>query len=126
VGSVLVMLAGLLRAVTHLFGAVTHLFGAVTHLFGALPGPSVAFDSAGLTALATAALAGAMLAAVLALIASVARLSRTAAAIPMIRRASGMREKSWRAGFLRQRDPDAAGRARPRAPSAAPAAAMSS
>ena len=124
-GSVLVMLAGLLRAVTHLFGAVTHLFGTVTHQFGALPGPSVAFGSAGLTALATAALAGAMLAAVLALIASVARLSRTAA-IPMIRRASGMREKSWRAAFLRQRDPDAAGRARPRAPSAAPAAAMSS
>ena len=117
-GSVLVMLAGLLRA-------VTHLFGAVTHLFGALPGPSVAFGSAGLTALATAVLAGAMLAAVLALIASVARLSGTAA-IPMIRRASGMREKSWRAAFLRQRDPDAAGRARPRAPSAAPAAAMSS
>jgi hypothetical protein len=125
VGSVLVMLAGLLRAVTHLFGAVTHLFGAVTHLFGALPGPSVAFGSVGLTALATAVLAGAMLAAVLALIASVARLSGTAA-IPMIRRASGMREKSWRAAFLRQRDPDAAGRARPRAPSAAPAAAMSS
>ena len=124
-GSVLVMLAGLLRAVTHLFGAVTHLFGAVTHLFGALPGPSAAFGSAGLTGLATAVLAGAMLAAVLALIASVASLSRTAA-IPMIRRASGMREKSWRAGFLRQRDPDAAGRARPRAPSAAPAAAMCS
>ena len=119
VGSVLVMLAGLLRA-------VTHLFGAVTHVFGSLPGPSVAFGSAGLTALATAVLAGAMLAAVLALIASVARLSRTAAAIPMIRRASGMREKSWRAAFLRQRDPDAAGRARPRAPSAGPAAAMSS
>ena len=104
-GSVLVMLAGLLRA--------------VTHLAGALPSPS-----AGLTALATAALAGAMLAAVLVLLASVARLSRTAA-IPVIRRTSGMREKSWRAAFGRQRDPDAAGRARPRAPSAAPAAAIS-
>jgi hypothetical protein len=106
VGSVLVMLAGLLRA--------------VTHLVGALPSPS-----AGLTALAAAVLAGAMLAAVLALLASVARLSRTAAALPVIRRTSGMREKSWRAAFLRQRDPDAAGRARPRAPSAAPAAAIS-
>ena len=112
VGSVLAMLAGLLRA--------------VTHLAGALPSPSGVWGSAGLTALATAVLAGAMLAAVLALLASVARLSRTAAAIPMIRRTSGMREKSWRAAFLRQRDPDAAGRARPRAPSAAPAAAMSS
>jgi len=107
---VLVMLAGLLRA--------------VTHLAGALPSPAGAWSSAGLTALATAVLAGAMLAAVLALLASVARLSRTAA-IPMTRRTSGMREKSWRAAFLRQRDPDAAGRARPRAPSAAPAAAIS-
>jgi Family of unknown function (DUF6412) len=111
VGSVLAMLAGLLRA--------------VTHLAGALPSPSVAWGSAALTALATAALAGAMLAVVLALLASVARLSRTAAAIPMIRRTSAMREKSWRASFLRQRDPDAAGRPRPRAPSAAPAAAIS-
>ena len=42
-----------------------------------------------------------------------------------IRRASALREKSWGAAFLRQRDPDAAGRARPRAPSAAPAAAPS-
>ncbi len=118
VGSVLAMLAGLLRA-------LTHLAGAVTHLAGALPSPTGAWDSAGLTALGTAVLAGAMLAAVLALLASVARLSRTAAAIPVIRRTSGMREKSWRAAFLRQRDPDAAGRARPRAPSAAPAAALS-
>ncbi|HYK32234.1 MAG TPA: DUF6412 domain-containing protein [Streptosporangiaceae bacterium] len=38
-------------------------------------------------------------------------------------RASALREKSWRAAFLRQCDPDAAGRPRPRAPSAAPAAA---
>jgi hypothetical protein len=118
VGSVLAMLAGLLRA-------VAHLVGALSHLAGALPSPSGAWDPAGLTALATAVLAGAMLAAVLALLASVARLSRTAAAFPMIRRTSAMREKSWRAAFLRQRDPDAAGRARPRAPSAAPAAAIS-
>jgi Family of unknown function (DUF6412) len=110
VGGVLVMLAGLLRA--------------VTHLVGLLPSPSGAWGSAGLTALATAVLAGAMLAAVLALLASIAALSRTAAALPLIRRTSAMREKSWRTAFLRQRDPDAAGRARPRAPSAAPAAAL--
>ncbi len=107
-GSVLAMLAGLLRA--------------VTHLSVVLPAP---LGSWGVTALAATALAGAMLAAVLALLASVARLSRTAAAIPMIRRARRMREKSWRTAFLRQRDPDAAGRARPRAPSAAQAAATS-
>ncbi len=109
-GTVLAMLAGLLRA--------------VIHLAAALPSPSGSAGSAGLTALAAAVLAGAMLAAVLALLACMARLSRTAA-ILMIRRACGMREKSWRAAFLRQRDPDAAGRARPRAPSAAQAAAPS-
>jgi hypothetical protein len=111
VGSVLAMLAGLPRAVTHLAAVV--------------PGPSGWWGSWGLTALAFTVLAGVMLAAVLALLASVARVSRTAAAIPMIRRVSRMREKSWRTAFLRQRDPDAAGRARPRAPSAAQAAATS-
>jgi uncharacterized membrane protein len=73
-----------------------------------------------LTALAAAILTGAMLAAVLALLTSVAG---PAASTPMISRASALREKSWGAAFGRQRDPDAAGRPRPRAPSAAPAAA---
>jgi hypothetical protein len=99
VGSLLAVLAGFLRDLMQL---------AVS--------PSI------LTALAATILAGAMLAAVLALLTSVAGVSRTAA-LPMISRASALREKSWRAAFLRQRDPDAAGRARPRAPSAAPAAA---
>jgi Family of unknown function (DUF6412) len=83
----------------------------------------VAVSPAALTALTATVLAGAALAAVLAFVASVARVSRTAAALPLRRRASALREKSWRAAFGRQRDPDAAGRARPRAPSAAPAAA---
>ncbi len=83
----------------------------------------LAVSPSGITALATTVLAGAMFAAVLALLVSVAGVSRATAAIPMIRRASALREKSWRAGFLRQRDPGAAGRARPRAPSAALAAA---
>jgi Family of unknown function (DUF6412) len=78
-----------------------------------------------LTALAATVLAGAMLAAVLALLTSVAGVSRTAAALPLVSRARALREKSWRAAFLRQRDPDAAGRTRPRAPTAAPAAAAS-
>ncbi|MFY9651758.1 MAG: DUF6412 domain-containing protein [Trebonia sp.] len=34
-----------------------------------------------------------------------------------------MRDKSWRVAFLPQRDPDARGRSRPRAPTAAQAAA---
>jgi hypothetical protein len=85
----------------------------------------LAVSPSGLTALAAAVLTGAMFAAVLALLTSVAGRSRATAALPMIRRASALREKSWRAAFLRQRDPDAAGRVRPRAPSAAPAAALS-
>jgi hypothetical protein len=42
---------------------------------------------------------------------------------PLVRRAVALRRKSWGAAFQRQRDPDAAGRPRPRAPAAAPAAA---
>ena len=103
-GSLLAMLAGLLRDL--------------------IPSPQLAISPSGLSALAAAVLAGAMLAAVLALLISVPSLSRTTAALPMVRRASALREKSWRAAFLRQRDPDAAGRPRPRAPSAAPAAAL--
>jgi Family of unknown function (DUF6412) len=101
-GSLLAVLAGLLRDLAQF-----------------------AVNPSGLTALAAAILAGAVFAAVLALLTSVAGRSRATAALPMIRRASALREKSWRAAFLRQRDPDAAGRARPRAPSAAPAAALS-
>ena len=101
-GTLLAVLAGLLRDLAQL-----------------------AISPSGLTALAAAVLAGTMFAAVLVLLTSVASLSRTAAALPMTRRASAMREKSWRAAFGRQRDPDAAGRPRPRAPSAAPAAAIS-
>jgi len=104
-GSLLAMLAGLLRDLAQL-----------------------TVSPSGLTALAlggAAVLAGAAFAAaVLALLTSVGSLSRTTAALPMIRRASALREKSWHAAFLRQRDPDAAGRSRPRAPSAAPAAAL--
>jgi hypothetical protein len=101
-GGLLAMLAGLLRDLTQL-----------------------AVSPSALTAVAAAVLAGAMLVAVVALLTSVAGVSRSsAAALPLIRRARALREKSWRAAFLRQRDPDAAGRTRPRAPSAAPAAAI--
>jgi hypothetical protein len=106
-GSLLAILAGLLRDLTQLAASPSGLIGPTA------------------TALAATVLAGAMLAAVLALLTSVSGVSRTAAALPLIRRARALREKSWRAAFLRQRDPDAAGRTRPRAPSAAPAAAIS-
>ncbi|HJZ02805.1 MAG TPA: hypothetical protein VJ305_18940, partial [Streptosporangiaceae bacterium] len=72
-GGLLAMLAGLLRDVAQL-----------------------AVSPSGLTALATAVLAGAIFAAVLALLTSVAGVSRTAAALPLIRRARALREKSWR------------------------------
>ena len=101
-GGLLAMLAGLLRDLAQL-----------------------AVSPSGMTALAASVLAGAMFAAALALLTSVAGVSRSAAALPLVRRARALREKSWRAAFLRQRDPDAAGRTRPRAPTAAPAAATS-
>jgi hypothetical protein len=58
-----------------------------------------------------------------ALLAVGARMAAAVTAIPLSSRVAALREKSWRAAFLPQRDPDAPGRARPRAPSAAPAAA---
>jgi hypothetical protein len=50
-------------------------------------------------------------------------LGRTLSAGPLLRRSVALRRKSWGAAFQRQLNPDAAGHARPRAPSAAPAAA---
>ena len=74
--------------------------------------------SAGLLALAAVALTGA----------AIVLLTRSGwlpalTAGPLLRRANALRRKSWGAAFQRQLDPDAAGRARPRAPSAVPAAA---
>jgi hypothetical protein len=74
--------------------------------------------SSGLMALAAVALAGAALA----LLIRSGFLAGLRAG-PLVRRAVALRRKSWGAAFQRQRDPDAAGHARPRAPSAAPAAA---
>lgn len=79
-----------------------------------------------LAAVAVTVLAGAVLAGALAAcLASGASLGRSSTAVPLVRRAAALRAKSWRAAFLPQRDPDAAGRPRPRAPSVAPAAAAS-
>jgi hypothetical protein len=100
---------------------------AVVHLtldIAALISPQAGLGPvpSGLTALAATILAGTALAAILVLRTVVARMTRTATALPLLRRAAALREKSWRAAFGRQRDPDARGRTRPRAPSAAPAA----
>jgi hypothetical protein len=86
----------------------------------------VVLAPSGLPGLAVTVLAGAVLAGlVAACLARGARLAPLSAAVPLISRAAALRQKSGRAGFGRQRDPDAAGRPRPRAPSAAPAAAAS-
>ena len=77
----------------------------------------------GLTVVSTAVLAAVLIGLVVAVVADSARIARAVTAAPLTRRAAGLREKSWCAAFLRQRDPDAAGKPRPRAPSAAPAAA---
>jgi hypothetical protein len=73
----------------------------------------------GLMVLAAITLTGMLVA----LLGSGARIAAAAAAIPLGGRAAALRAKSWRAGFLPQCDPDAPGRARPRAPTAAPAVA---
>ena len=58
-----------------------------------------------------------------ALLAQGARLAAALTAAPQRSGVAALREKSWRAVFISQRDPDAPGRARPRAPTAGPAAA---
>jgi hypothetical protein len=109
-GRVLTALLGVLAVLADLWWTAGHLLMAPF----------------GVSALAVTVLAGAVLLGGLATcLASGARLVRLSAAIPQISHASALREKSWGAAFLRQRDPDAAGRPRPRAPSAAPAAALS-
>jgi len=73
----------------------------------------------GLLALAAIGLTGLLVA----LISRSASITAALSTLPLTRRAAALREKSWLAQFQRQLDPDAAGRARPRAPSAARAAA---
>ncbi len=97
--SVLTLLAGLWHGMEHVLLAPSHL-----------------------SAVAVTLLAGAVLAGALAACLASALLGRLSA-VPLARRAAALREKSWCAAFLPQRDPDAAGRPRPRAPSARPAAA---
>jgi hypothetical protein len=97
------------------------LVGAVTHLTGSwLPAGNVVSSpsASGLMAVTAVALA-VMLAAFLA---HGARIAAAVTARPLVR-AVALREKSWSAAFQRQLNPDAAGRARPRAPSAVPAGA---
>jgi hypothetical protein len=78
----------------------------------------------GTSASALLAVTGAALAtAVIALLAQPGLLGIAPLAGPLLRRTAALRRKSWAAVFQRQLNPDAAGRARPRAPTAVPAAA---
>jgi hypothetical protein len=74
---------------------------------------------AAMLSIAAAALAGA----IVALLAQAARLAGALHGGPLLQRTAALRRKSWSAVFQRQLNPDAAGHVRPRAPSAAPAAA---
>jgi hypothetical protein len=56
-------------------------------------------------------------------VAVAAGVERAPAAVPVIRRVTALRDKSWRVAFLRLRDPGARGRPRPRAPATAPVSA---
>jgi Family of unknown function (DUF6412) len=101
---------------------VAWLVGAVTQLISYwLPaGHAAASPSAsGLMALAAVALTGMLVA----FLAHGARIAASVTAQPLTGRVAALREKSWSAAFQRQLNPDAAGRPRPRAPSAGPAAA---
>jgi hypothetical protein len=69
--------------------------------------------------IAAVALAGA----VVTLLAQNARPASALQGAPLLQLAVGLRRKSWSAAFQRQLNPDSAGHVRPRAPSAALAAA---
>jgi len=91
------------------------LWQAAGHVLLVPGGPS----GTAVTALAVTVIVGALAAC----LACAAWIGQASTAFPLVARASALREKSRGAAFLRQRDPDAAGRPRPRAPSAAQAAA---
>lgn len=99
--SVVALLAGLWQIAGHLLVAPT---GAAT---------------LAATVLAATVLASALIAA----LAVSGLLTGGPGLAPLTGRAAALRRKSWSAAFIRLRDPDAAGRSRPRAPSAGPAAA---
>jgi hypothetical protein len=97
-------------------GALTALSQVAGHLLAILAWADTPQRLAVLTVAVLAAVA-------LGCLAAGASLARTTAGLPVLRRVAALREKSWRVAFQRQRDPDARGRTRPRAPSAALAAA---
>jgi Family of unknown function (DUF6412) len=98
------------------FHTITGLWQVASHLLAVLLGADTPQRVAVLTIAVLAV-------AVIGCLAAGASLAGAAAGLPVSRRVTALREKSWRVAFQRQRDPDARGRTRPRAPTAAPAAA---
>lgn len=101
---------------------VAWLAGTLTQLAGFwLPTGHAAEAASASGLMAVAAIA--LTAMVVAFLARSGQIAAVITARPLTGRAAALRSKSWSAAFQRQLNPDAAGRARPRAPSAAPAAA---
>ena len=100
---------------------VAPMSGLLAQLTGCshLAGHLIVTPSSGLMVLAAAALTCALAG----IVARAARTARTCTVIPLRSRATALRARSRRTAFLRQRDPDAARRSRPRAPAVSPAAA---
>jgi len=101
---------------------VTWLAGMLALPVGyVLPAGHATATPSGSGLVAVAAIALTMM--LVAFLASGARTAAAQMARPLIGLAAALREKSWSAVFQRQLNPDAAGHARPRAPSVVPAAA---
>lgn len=100
---------------------IAWLGGAAAQLAGLwLPAGHVAASPSPSRLMAVAAVA--LTCMLVAFLAHGARIAAAVTARPLVRAAT-LRVKSWSAAFQRQLNPDAAGRSRPRAPAAAPAAA---
>jgi hypothetical protein len=100
---------------------VAWLVGTLTQLAGYWLPEHAAAVPAGPGLVAVAAIALTVM--LVAVISRGARIAAVVTARPLTSLAAALSEKSWSAAFQRQLNPDAAGRARPRAPSVVPAAA---
>ena len=102
---------------------IATLGGVLSVLTGHATWPGFALVSSEKPAVLVALAAVTLTCLLVSLLAQGGRLAAAVTAAPLMSGAAALREKSWRAGFISQRDPDAPGRARPRAPTAGPAAA---
>jgi hypothetical protein len=111
------------RKVTKLRAAAAFLLGVLGVSAGGMGAGWQFASHAGVPAALMTVAAVALACAVIALLAQSGCAAIALTAGPLRQRAAALRRKSLGAAFQRQLNPDAAGRPRPRAPSAAPAAA---